>query len=182
MNSDARQRESQQMVVSCMRQPMFASAHSINDTWCQLWTSEYLPGLEETAVVEAAGEDGGLEAAAGEVADVGLAAVVGEGELVVGLALGLDRAAAVVGLLVGEGVGLGLGLEVELATGAAEVLGTTGPAGVVLGVDGMMEGAGVAPGEKVAPGEGGVGTAAATAAVLTTTACDCWFRHSATDG
>jgi len=133
--------------------------------------------------VEAAGEDGGLEAAAGEVPDVELAAVVGEeGELIVGLALGLERAAAVVELLVAVGVGLGLGLEVELATGAAEVLGTTGPAGVVLGVDGMMEGAGVAPGERVAPGEGGVGTAAATAAVLTTTACDCWFRHSATDG
>jgi len=100
------------------------------------------------------------------VADVGLAAVVGEeGELVVGLAVGLERAAAVVGLLVAVGVGLGLGLEVELATGAAEVLGTTGP-----------------PGQRVGPGEGGVGTAATTAAVLTTTACDCWFRHSANDG
>ena len=158
---------------------MFASAYCISNTCCHLWTSEYSPGLEEAA----AGEDGGLEAAAGEVADVGLAAVVGEeGELVVGLALGLEPAAAVVELLVAEGVGLGLGLEVELATGAAEVLGTTGPAGVVLGVDGRMEGAGVAPGERVAPGEGGVGTAAATAAVLTTTACACWFRHSATDG
>ena len=114
---------------------------------------------------------------------VGLAAVVGEeGEVVVGLAPGLERAAAVVGLLVAVGVGLGLGLELEFATGADEVLGTTGPAGVVLGVDGMMEGAGVAPGERVVPGEGGVGTAATTAAVLTTTACVCWFRHSATDG
>lgn len=140
------------------------------------------PGEDDTA---AAGEDEGE--VAGEAPAVGLAAVVAEGELVAGLEL-----AAAVELVLAVATAklevelvlvleLGLGLEV-VATGADEVLGVTGPAGVVLGVWGMMVGAGVAPGEAVVPGVGEAGTAATTAAVLTTTACDCWFRHSATDG
>lgn len=89
-------------------------------------------------------------------------------------------------LLLLELVGLEVGLEVGLwlleATGAGWVLGTTGPAGVTLGVAGMMVGAGVASGAGVAPGGGGAGTAAATAAVLTVTACVWLLRHSLMEG
>lgn len=80
-------------------------------------------------------------------------------------------------LLLGLEVGLTLGLELLAATGAGWVFGTTGPAGVMLGVAGRMVGAGVAPGDGVAPGGGGVGMAAATAAVLTVTAWVCLLRH-----
>ena len=72
--------------------------------------------------------------------------------------------------------------ELLAATGAGWVFGTTGPAGVTLGVAGRMVGAGVAPGTGVAPGGGGAGTAAATAAVLTATACLWALRHWLMDG
>ena len=84
--------------------------------------------------------------------------------------------------LVGLEVGLGVGVWLLAATGAGCVLGTTGPAGVTLGVAGMMVGAGVAPGAGVSPGGGGTGTAAATAAVLTVTACVWLLRHWLMDG
>lgn len=155
--------------------PIFAAAKSLK-------ASAVLPGEDDTA---AAGEDKGE--VAGVAPAVGLAAVVADGELVAGLELVVAVELAVatakleVELVLVLVLELGLGLEL-VATGADEVLGVTGPAGVVLGVWGMMVGAGVAPGEGLVPGVGEAGTAATTAAVLTTTACDCWFRHSATDG
>ena len=83
-------------------------------------------------------------------------------------------------LLVAGGAGVALGVVVG-TTGAGWALGTTGP-GVTLGVAGRIVGAGVAPGTGVTPGGGGAGTAAATAAVLTMTACDCLLRHWLTEG
>lgn len=84
------------------------------------------------------------------------------------------------GVAVRAAVGVGVGVGVA-TTGAGWVFGTTGP-GVTLGVAGRIGGAGVAPGAGVTPGGGGAGTAAATAAVLTMTACACLLRHWLTEG
>ena len=122
---------------------------------------------------------GGLPGVGSVAAAAAAAGVARGGVLVVGVA---PVAAPLTRLLLLVAGGGGVALAVVVGTtGAGWVLGTTGP-GVTLGVTGRMVGPGVAPGAWVAPGEGGVGTAAATAAVLTMTACDCLLRHWLMEG
>ena len=124
------------------------------------------------------------EGGAGWLPGVGSAAaaagVTRGGVLAVGVAPVAAPLTKLLLLLVAGGAGVALGVVVG-TTGAGWVLGTTGP-GVTLGMAGRIVGAGVAPGTGVAPGGGGAGTAAATAAVLTMTACDCLLRHWLTEG
>ena len=100
----------------------------------------------------------------------GVAAAAGE---VLGLELLLELAEVAAGVAAAA-LGLGLGLALW-ATGAAEVAGTTGGAGLL--VAGRMV-VGDAPDDE----EVVLCTTVATAVAGTMTGCCCWMRQDCTDG